>query len=485
MSSLKDKTIKGMSWSLLENVAGSGMTFLVGLVLARILTPDEFGIIGLLTVFLAIALIFVDSGFSQSLIRKQEILNQDYDTLFLFNLAVSVVCYTLLFFGAPWIAEYFSQPALCAIVQVTGLVLIINAVAIVQKVIFTRALDFKIQAKITICGAIISGIIGITMAFMGFGIWSLVGQMISKQLTTTILSWAWSDWRPRLHIDIDSFKEMFHFGYKLLISGLIDTLYKNIFYVIIGKFHTVRSLGEYTRAEQFASIFSANLTGVIQKVSYPVLSSMQDDPQRLKQGYRRIIKTSTIICFALMLGLAAVAKPLIVILIGEKWLPSVYLLQILCFSEMLYPLHAINLNILNVRGRSDLFLRLEIIKKIIAIPMLLVGIYYNIPAMLWCSVLMSYTAYFINAHYSAGLIDYPVSEQVKDILPSLLVSLLVAGVMWSITLLDFNNYLTLFIQLITGIFLAIVIYEKLNSEEYIELKSLSLSTIRKIRNGRK
>lgn len=276
-----------------------------------------------------------------------------------------------------------------------------------------------------------------------------------------------------------SFKELFGFGSKLLLSGLLDTIYKNIYYIVIGRVYTSAQLGQYTRAEQFNTIFSSNLTSVVQRVSYPVLSSIQDEPERLKEAYRRVIKITMLITFACMLGLAAVAKPLIIILIGEKWLLAVYFLQIICFSGMLYPLHAINLNILQVKGRSDLFLKLEVIKKIIAIVPIIVGVFCGIEYMLWGSVLTSFIAYFLNSHYSAGLIYYPTKEQIKDILPTFLISSVVASVMWMLSFLNISYYILLPIQVLIGVLLAISIYEKLHIEEFLEIKQLALSVFKR------
>ena len=284
---------------------------------------------------------------------------------------------------------------------------------------------------------------------------------------------------PAWEFSVKSFGEMFNFGYKLLLSGLLDTVYKNIYYVVIGRFYSSAQLGQYTRAEQFNTIFSSNLTSVVQRVSYPVLSSIQEEPERLREAYRRVIKLTMLVTFACMLGLAAVAKPLIIILIGEKWLPAAAFLQIICFSGMLYPLHAINLNILQVKGRSDLFLKLEIIKKIIAIGPITIGVFYGIEYMLLGSVFTSFVAYFLNSYYSAGLIHYPTKEQLKDVFPTFAVSLTVAAAMWSFSLLDMSMYILLFIQIVAGLALAFIFYEKLQLSEYLEAKRMLFSVLPK------
>lgn len=359
--SLKNKTVKGVSWSFIDNLASSGISFLVGLVLARLLTPSEYGIMAIITIFIAVSNSIVDSGFSNALIRKTDAKRVDYNTVFIFNLIVSAALYVVLFFLAPAISAFFREPLLVDVMRVIGWVLLINALAIIPRTLFVKDVNFKTQTKVSLIASLSSGVVGIGMAFSGMGVWSLVGQQLSRQLLNTLFLWVYCKWRPIWEFSVQSFKELFGFGSKLLLSGLLDTVFKEIYSLVIGRCYTAAQLGQYTRASQFNQIFSSNLTSVIQRVSYPVLSTIQDEPERLREAYRKVIKSTMLITFACMLGLAAVAKPLIVLLIGEKWLPAVGFLQIICFSGMLYPLHAINLNILQVKGRSDLFLRLEVI----------------------------------------------------------------------------------------------------------------------------
>lgn len=480
--SLKQKTVKGVGWSFADNIANSGITFLVGLVLANILTPEEYGIMAMVTIFIAVSNSIVDSGFSNALIRKINIRSVDYNTVFYFNLIVSIFLYLILYVSAPAISVFFKEPVLVDVMRVIGWILIINALAIIPRTIFVRNINFKAQTKVSLIASVSSGVIGIGMALTGWGVWSLVGQQLSRQLLNTVFLWIFCRWRPLWEFSIQSFKELFGFGSKLLASGLIDTIYRDIYYLIIGRFYSAADLGQYTRASQFNTIFSSNLTTVVQRVSYPVLSSIQNEPERLLGAYRRVIKTTMLITFACMLGLAAVAKPLIVILIGEKWLPAVYFLQIICFSGMLYPLHAINLNILQVKGRSDLFLKLEIIKKIIAVIPIAIGIFYGIEFMLWGSVCTSFVAFFLNSYYSADLIGYPTLRQIKDVLPTFLVSLIVAGIMWGLSFLPLSYYIILPLQLIVGLVLAYLIYERIQLPEYMEIRGMALSIFRKIKN---
>ena len=477
--SLKHKTVKGVGWSFIDNLSSSGVSFLVGLVLARLLTPSEYGIMAILTIFIAVSNSIVDSGFSNALIRKTDAKRVDYNTVFLFNLVVSGLLYVVLFFAAPAISVFFKESLLVEVMRVIGWVLVINALAIIPRTLFVKNVDFKTQTKVSLIASVSSGVLGIGMALAGMGVWSLVGQQLSRQLLNTLFLWIYSTWRPIWEFSLQSFRELFGFGSKLLLSGLLDTVFKEIYSLVIGRCYTSAQLGQYTRANQFNQIFSSNLTTVIQRVSYPVLSSIQDESDRLREAYRKVIKSTMLITFACMLGLAAVAKPLIVILIGEKWLPAVGFLQIICFSGMLYPLHAINLNILQVKGRSDLFLKLEIIKKIIAVGPLILGVLLSIEYMLWGSVCTSLIAYFLNSYYSANLINYPTREQIKDILPTFLVSFATAAAMWSLTLLSLSNWLLLPLQCLLGIILAVLIYERLHLPEYVEVKQLTFSLLRR------
>ena len=460
--SLKNKTVKGVGWSFIDNLSSSGVSFLVGLVLARLLTPSEYGIMAILTIFIAVSTSIVDSGFSNALIRKTDAKRVDYNTVFLFNLVVSGLLYIVLFFAAPAISVFFKEPLLVEVMRVIGWVLVINALGIIPRTLFVKDVNFKTQTKVSLIASVSSGVLGIGMALAGMGVWSLVGQQLSRQLLNTLFLWIYSTWRP-----------------IWLLSGLLDTVFKEIYSLVIGRCYTSAQLGQYTRASQFNQIFSSNLTTVIQRVSYPVLSSIQDESDRLRDAYRKVIKSTMLVTFACMLGLAAVAKPLLIILIGEKWLPAVGFLQIICFSGMLYPLHAINLNILQVKGRSDLFLKLEIIKKIIAVGPLVLGVLLSIEYMLWGSVCTSLIAYFLNSYYSANLINYPTKEQIKDILPTFLVSFVTAAAMWSLTLLSLSNWLLLPLQCLLGIILAVLIYERLHLSEYVEVKQLAFSLLRK------
>ena len=484
MTSLKQKALHGLSWSFIDNILSSGITFIVGIILARLLGPEEFGIIGYVTIFISISASIVNSGLSNALIRKTNATDKDYNTVFFSNLLLAALLYFILYLSSTIISGFFREPMLEPVLKIIGITLIINAFSIVQSAILVKRIDFKTQTKASVISSTTSGIVGIGMAFWGYGVWSLVGQQFSRQLLHSIFLWIFNYWRPKLQFSFSSFKELFGFGYKLLVSGLIDTVYREVYSMIIGKVYSTEQLGQYTRANQFKTMFSSNLTSIIQRVSYPTLCEIQNDPALLLSSYRRLIKTTMLITFACMIGLAAVAKSLLLVLIGDEWMPAVEYLQIVCFAGMLYPLHAINLNMLQVKGRSDLFLKLEIIKKCIAVIPILLGVFLGIKIMLLGSVFNSFIAYFLNSNYSGKLINYSTKEQIKDILPSFIVSLFVAGIMWSISFLDISAFLMLPLQILMGITSAILIYNSLQLNEYLEIKSMALYYIKR-RNDEK
>ena len=467
-------------WSAVENVTRLGVTFVVSIILARLLSPEEYGLIGILTIFIALFNAIVDSGFTNALIRKQDASDTDYSTVFYTNLVLSIVLATTLFCCAKPISAFFEHSELVALTKVMSSVVVINALAIVQRARTTKAIDFKTQTKITFISSLGSGAIGIAMAYMGYGVWALVGQQISNQLLSTIFFWIYNRWIPKFIFSWTSFKEMWAFGSKLLASGLIDTVWKEIYQVIIGKCYSPATLGLYTRAKQFADLFSSNLTSVVQRVSYPVLSSIHDDRIRLKSAYKRVIKTTMLPTFVLMLGMAACAESMIQVLIGEQWLECGPMLQIICTYGMLYPLHALNLNMLQVQGRSDLFLKLEIIKKIIAIGPLLLGIFVDIYLMLAGSLVTSLIAYYLNAYYSGPFLNYSIREQVKDILPSFGVAIAMAIPVFTMNFIPMNPYIMLPLQIVVGAVITISICEATKLPEYLEIKSIAIRIIFKL-----
>ncbi len=452
--SLKKKTVKGTLWSTVERFSVQGIIFVVMIIMARILTPADYGLVGMLTIFIAISQSLIDSGFSQALIRKQDRSEIDNSTVFYFNIGVGIILYNILFFSAPLIAKFYNEPLLIPITRTIGLSLILNSLVVVQRAILTVQLDFKTQAKASLSGAIISGVIGIWMAYSGFGVWAIVWQQISNFAVITALLWVLSKWKPIWAYSWKSFKGLFSFGSKLLASGLLDTMYRNIYLIVIGKVFKASDLGYYTRANQFADFASSNITGIFQRVTYPVLCTIQEDDKRLAEVYRKLLKTSAFVIFPLMLGLAAVASPMVITILTEKWLYSAVLLQILCFSQMWFPVHAINLNLLQVKGRSDLFLRLEIIKKIIGVAILCITLPFGLTALCWGMVANSIIALIINTHYTGKLIHLGFFAQMHDLVPILFLSGVMAlAVFLTVTFIPMHTGLALAIGILEGIML--------------------------------
>lgn len=473
MTSLKAKTITGLMWSFLDNFSKLGITFIIGIILARLLTPKEFGLIGMITIFIAISQSLVDSGFTQALIRKKDCTQEDYSTVFYFNIIIGILIYIVLFLSSSTIGLFFNEQQLKLIVKIISLGIIFNAFTVVHRAKLIKEINFKLQTKISIIASIISGIVGIALAYKGFGVWSLVFKMLLNTIISSFLLFLWNKWIPSIVFSMSSFREMFSFGYKLLLSGMIDTIYKNIYLLIIGKYFSAIELGYYTRAQQFSELPSSNITGVIQRVSYPVLSEIQGNIPRLKLAYQKLIKSTMFITFISMMILVAIAKPLILVLIGEKWLPSVIYLQLLSFLGMIYPLHAININMLNVQGRSNLVLKLAVYKKTIIVPFIFLGVLYGIEILIIGMIVHSIIAFFINSYYSGRYVNYSSLDQIKDILPSFTLALIVGFITFlSGHFLNLQNYKILVIQLIIGVGMSYLLAAFFRMEEFFFIKEI-------------
>ena len=452
--SLKQKTVKGVFWSSVERFSVQGIQFLVMIIMARLLTPKDYGLVGMVAIFIAVAQSLVDSGFSQALIRKQNRTETDNSTVFYFNIVVGILLYFILFAIAPWVADFYDSPELTALMRVVCLSVVFNSFVVVQRALLTVNIDFKTQAKASLTAAIVSGVVGIGMAYSGFSYWAIVAQQLVNLGLNTLLLWIFARWRPRLIYSWNSFRELFTFGSKLMASGLLDVIYRNMYLLVIGKVFTASSLGYYTRAHQFAEFPSSNLTGIIQRVTYPVLCQIQNDDERLALIYRRFLRVSAFLIFPLLVGLSAVAEPFILLLLKEQWLFASTLLQIICFGMMWYPIHAINLNLLQVKGRSDLFLRLEIIKKILAVIILCITVPMGLIAMCVGQIFSSIICLIINTHYTGKLIHVGFLQQVQDLLPTLLLSL----TMWGVVYFTISFLTGASLQLITGMCVGVIYY---------------------------
>lgn len=474
---LKSKTVKGVAWSGIDNMVQMGVTFVVSIILARLLSPDDYGLLGIVTIFTHVCQQLISAGFTTALIRKPNATDDDFNTSFIVNLGLSIFFYTVIFLCAPMIADFFHREELVDLTRVSSLGMIIGALAMVQQTRLTKRIDFKSQAKITFVASITSGVIGIVMALLGCGVWSLVVQHLVNYGLKTIFLWVVNKWIPQLRFSTKSFHELFGFGWKMMLSTILDTVWKELYQVVVGRFYSPATLGQYTRSKHFSQLFSKNLSTVIQRVTYPVLSNIQNDRERMLSAYRRIIKVTMFITAISMFALGAVSEPLLYCLIGPKWHEAATYLPLICITGSTYPLHAINLNMLQVQGRSDLFLCLEVIKKIIGIAPLAVCYFYGIMPMLYVSVITTTIAYFLNSYWSGKHIGYSSWQQICDIAPSYGAATLIALSVWFLKYLPITPWLILPLQIIVGIVVFFLITHKM--EGYKEVKSMVMPMVRK------
>ncbi len=471
---MKIQSVKsGFLWSAIDRIFTQVVQLGVMLVLARRLGPEAFGLVGMLAVFIAISQVFVDSGFSSAIIRKTDRNESDYSTVFIFNGLIAILCYGILWVTAPLIAEFYNKPELSSLARWLGLVVPINSLGVVQRVRLSVSLNFKAQAKASIIAAMISGFCAIILAYhFDFGIWALVSQTLMLSTINVVLLNALDPWFPKTGFSVVSFKTLFGFGYKLLLSSLLESLYANIYPLIIGKWYDAIRLGYYSQANQLSSVPAMTMTNVIQRVSYPLLSSIQHNVEELEKKYLNIIRMSCLIVFPLMTVLAIVATPLLVILVGEKWQPAGVMVSILCAGYLLYPLHAINLNLLQVKGRSDLFLKIEIIKKIITTIILLITLPYGVTALCYGIAVNSYFALFINLFYTGKLSSIGFNVQLRALLPSWLinVSFITAQIFISDEQLRLLNTITLLCAFVLIYIIYLAIYQKENIKAIMSLR---------------
>lgn len=451
---LKLKTKRGLYWNMFSNLANYGMQFVIGIFLARLLSPEEFGIVAMPAVFTAVAGCFISGCFHSALVRKPDLTESDLSTAYYYSQTVGVLMYIVMFFAAPWIADFYHQPVLTALLRFSCLGFILGPIEGIQTVQISRNIDFKTNARIGIAAKLCSGVLGIAMAFMGWGVWALVvAQFLTGFLTITLYYRA-VRWLPRAPWSRESFRYLWGYGNKMMVSSLMDIAYSNIYPVVIGKFYSAASLGVYTRAQGYAAMPSSNVTGTIASVSFPVLSKMQGDPQRLAQNYRRMLRTAAFVIFPMMLGLSALAKPLILVMITAKWAECIPLLQIMCLSMMWYPIHALNLNALTVTGRSDLFLRLEIIKKVLGIAIMCYTLPRGLIVMCWGSVVASVICLAINTYYTGKLLGVGLVVQMRDLAHILAL----CAVMWAAVSAVTLAVTSLVAQIAIGIPLGVAIY---------------------------
>lgn len=452
--SLKKKTKKGLYWKFAEKFSEQGIQFIVGIFMARMLSPSDYGITALPAVFMMVAGILVNSGFKDALIRKPDLKDEDLSTAYLYSAGVGLFCYLVLFFASPWIADFYDTPVLKPLMRVTALNFLYGPIGTPQMILLKRDLNFKLIAKITVTIKILTGIMGIVFALIGWGLWALVIPGLIGGVITQIILVIKVRWKPSWKWSKESFKYLWNFGNKTMASSLINTIYSNITPIIVGKFYSKAQLGAYTRASHYSNLPSTYVYSVVREVSFPVLSKMQNDTKKLIGNYSRMIRLSAFVCFPMMVAMSALARPLIILLVTEKWESCIILLQLICFSKMWYPIHALNLNILLAVGRTDLSLKLEIFKKIVGLVVMCCFLPFGLVAFCAAGIFANMIHLFINTWYTGKLYGYGFHKQIKDLLPTLgLCTVMYLAIIGANYFVD-----NLWLQMLIGTVLGIGIY---------------------------
>lgn len=473
-TSLKSIATKGIFWSAVDKFAVQIGQFIVSIVLARILLPEDFGLIGMLAIFMALSQTFIESGLGVGLIQRQERTDIDFSTVFVFNLLVSSFFYLLLFFSAPWISTFFNQPQLTDLVRVLGLSLFINAFSIVQKSKLTIAMDFKSIAKSNVIAVITGGLCGVIAAINGYGVWSLVIQSLVWSLATTVSLWFLSSWIPSFLFSKKAFSSLFDYGSKILLAGLYAQLMNNVFNICLGRFYPAASLGFYTRAKSFADLSAGTIVSTIQQVTFPVLATVQNDQDKLVSIYSRMIRMSAFLIIPLMALIALLAKPIVILLLTEKWISLIPLLQWMVFARIFLPMSAINMNLLNAIGRSDLFLKVDLAKLPLTVLAILITIPLGVKAIIIGHVITSALSFVINAYLPGKFYSYGAMKQLKDMLPIFAATVVMAILVFAMSCFVDNLILQLFLGVILGTITYLSICWLLKLEELKEVWELFL-----------
>lgn len=456
MTNLKKKTANGLKWSAIERIATQGIQLVVMLILGRMLGPEAFGLIGMLVVFIAIAQIFVDSGFGNALIRKQDRDEKDFSTVFYCNILVSISCYFLIYYLAPYVAEFYNEPELTNLLRVLGINIVVNAVSLVQRTKLTIDMDFKKLTKSSLISVLISTLVAFGFAFYGFGVWALIAQRLSLVFSNAILIQMLVPWRPKERFSKSSFDELFGFSSKLLLTSLIDAIYNNIYQIIIGKLFSSAQVGFFIQAKTLSNTPAMTMTSIIQRVTYPMLSQIQNNTEKLDSAYLLTLRLSAAVIFPIMIGLALISEPLINVVLGQEWSESVSLMIILCIGYMLYPIHAINLNLLQVKGRSDLLLKLEIVKKIIITLILIMTIPYGVKAICIGMLAQSYIILFINTYYTGKLSSLSLFKQIRSLAQIWLACISIGGFNYFISSTLHDDFYKVSLMLMSSLVLYII-----------------------------
>lgn len=477
----KNKVITSLIWKFLERGGVQGVQFILSIILARLITPEDYGVIAILIVFIQIATVFIQSGFNTALIQKKESDDLDFSSIFYLSLFVATVIYVILFFTAPFVADFYKSELLIKLLRVISLTLFFGAVNSVQNAYVSKTMKFR-RFFFSSTGAVIgSGFIGIILAYKGFGVWALVYQQLVKDFLICIILWFTVKWRPKFLFSIKRVKNLFSFGWKLLVSALLDTVFRNIYNLIVGKVYDKEMLGYFNRGQQFPQVIASNLDGSIQSVMLPTLSSHNDDVVEVKRITRRSISMSAFLLMPCMLGLAAVAEPIVKLLLTEKWLPCTPFLQLACISYALYPIHTANLTGINSLGRSDIFLKLEIIKKLVTVLNIVITIPFGIYAMAIGQVISAFISSFINAYPNRKLMNYSYLEQWKDLIPSFICSIVMAMCVWSLHFISMSSVVLLLMQVLSGVLIYILLCKLFKVEAF----TYFINTIKGFKNDRK
>ncbi len=478
MGELKDKAVKGVFWSAVDKGGVKAISFIVSIIIARILSPDDYGTIGMILVFINISNIIIDSGISQALVQRKDRSDTDMSTAFFFNIAIGVLCYFLLFILAPAISRFYNVAELTPILRVLGIVLIFNSLATVQRANLLIKLDFKTMAAVNLVGVIVSAGVGLCSAYSGFGVWALVFQQLTLSVTVTGVFWLLGKWRPFMCFSTQSFRHLWHFGNKLLIAGLVATILREIYSMTIGKFYHKAELGFYSRAVQTTDMVAYTTYDVINAVSFPILSTLQDDRTRLISIYSRMLAMTAFIIFPIMTMLAVLAEPLVSVLLTDKWLPAVVLIQWLCFARVFTPISALNMNILNAVGRSDLFMKLDFSKTPLIIIAMIITIPIGVKAIIIGDFIISFICYFINAYLPGRMFGFGIKAQ-WVIFYRIVIATAIMALCGSLVVHFVTNKL---LALIIGSFMCLTIYilcaKTLKITQLQELSEIALTKLK-------
>ena len=452
--SVRSKLIHGVAWNFTEKILVKVASFAISVILARLLSPSDYGLMGMLAIFMSISSVFIEGGLAKALIQRQGCQDIDYSTAFVTNVFLSLVIYAVLFLTAPLIAEFYEEPILIPLTRVLALTIILGSFNIVQRAKLMANVDFKSLAQINVMSILVTGAIGIYMAYEGYGVWALVGQSIGSTLFLIFIFPFYSKWKPSLRFSKESFSHLFGFGSKLMITGVYSVIFNNIATFCIGKVYKSAELGYYTRGSQFSDLISFTVNDVLGTVSFPVLSELQNDTDRLVAVYRKSLFVTAMVIFPVMVLCALLAYPLVLILLTEKWLPCVVLMQWLCLARMFTPLSALNMNILNAVGRSDLFMKLDFSKAPLTILILAITIPISVKAIVIGTFVDSFLCFFINAYLPGRMFGYGAWKQIKDWRYILLSIVLMSLVVWGFMQLVENAWL----QLLVGGSLGALVY---------------------------